>query len=128
MRYSLLICLFLVSIVSEAQEDDTIRFIQGLPEAGTDSSLYDDAGFDNPPPHFRKVTINDIPAELVNELENNELFSGWRRRIIWQDQKSGLYWIHFADDSVVRSYGFTEEGNTVSVKEKSKADMESESP
>lgn len=128
LRHSLLIFFFMVSMVATAQEDDTIRFVQGLAEAGTDSSLYDDVNFSNPPPHYVKLNANEIPGKLEAELDNDELFSNWRKGSIWRDKKTGLYWLYLTDDSVVRSYGFTEDGNNVSLKVKNRTDTEIEKP
>lgn len=113
---------------SLAQEDDTIQFIQGLPEAGTDSSLYDDVRLDDPPAHFRKVDPAGIPAELREELEQNSLFQGWRERPVWLDEKTGLYWIDLAEGGDVRSYGLDSEGQTVSVKQKTNSGKNTRSP
>jgi hypothetical protein len=127
-RGSLLICFLVLSLAVRAQEDDTIRFVQGLPEAGTDSSLYDDVNLDAPPSHFQKVKATAIPDNLKDELESNALFSGWEKRILWRDKNTGLYWIDFAEGSAVRSYGLTADGNIVSVKEKTTTSPTNDSP
>ena len=119
LRFSICLLFSLTSCVVCAQEDDTIRFNQGLPEAGTDSSLYDDVNLDKPPRHYRKIDITKIPGALKKELESDPLFSGWENRTLWLNERTGLYWIDFTEGAGVRSYGFTAEGNIVSVKETS---------
>jgi hypothetical protein len=127
-HYCLCLGFLLLSLAVCAQEDDTIQFNQGLPKAGSDSSLYDDVKLDNPPPHLRRIEASEIPAKLKDELESNRLFSGWQKQNVWLDENTGLYWIDFAGGPAVRSYGLTAEGHTVSVKERTPPEETNESP
>lgn len=128
MKFGLFLFFLVFSVVARGQDDDTIRFVQGLAEAGTDSSLYDDVNAGNPPTHYRKADMADLPSGLKKELEGNTLFSGWKDRTIWYDGKTGLYWISLVTQGSIRTYGLTRDGATVSIKETEVPDEINNSP
>jgi hypothetical protein len=116
-----LLCLiwFLFSHTMVAQNSDSIPFVQGVPMEGEDSAQavphYDQFPYDQ----VRLLKAEDLPVAVQKELNENELFSGWRSDArIEFDKNTTLYWIHFSDSGRVRSYAFNSRGAPVSIREK----------
>ena len=106
-----------------AQDDDTIRFVHGLPITGEDTAQQvpqpDVAPFDK----FVIVSPAELPSGLATELDKNDLMKNWRSDArIEFDRNTGVYWINFAAGGRLRSYGYNADGNPVSIKEKAVPD------
>jgi hypothetical protein len=120
MKYSLLcMTLILVSPSVIAQTADSIRFVQGIPMVGEDSAQAAPQGDQVPYDKLRSLRPENLPAAVQKELNENEMFSGWRSDArVEYDKNTELYWVHFSDSGKVRSYAFNSQGAPVSIREK----------
>lgn len=106
-----------LSISVFAQDDDTIQYIQGLPESGNDESEQ------IPPadPQFNKmsrVSPERVPAPLQKAFNENPKFSNWRDGDVYYDKNTRLYRLVFNREEALITYSFDSEGNLVSLNEK----------
>lgn len=121
MKY-LFLCTTLVLVASTviAQDDDSIRFVQGVPMVGEDSAQTVPQGDSAPYDNVESLAPGKLPAAVQKALNESELFSGWRSKArVEFDNNTKMYWIHFSASGKVRSYAFNSKGDPVSVREKS---------
>jgi hypothetical protein len=113
----LLVPIILVASLSPLcaqQDDDTIRYVHGLPETGEDT-----LGTSKTPPSHNlvPVSVQQVPPALHETLDSDRLFLNWRNEEILFDKNTGLYWIRFHRAGVIRSYGIARNGTVVRVEE-----------
>ncbi len=100
-----------------AQDDDTIRYEHGLPITGEDSVQVPQRTVPSTD-SLEPIAPSSAPEKLVNTLDRNSLFNGWRGQTLVHDHDSGLYWLHIRDGNTIRSYAFREDGHPMSVMER----------
>ena len=111
--------LILVSHTAMAQNADSIRFVQGVPMVGEDSAQAVPQSDQVPYNKIRLLKPENLPGDVQKELDENELFSGWRTDArVEYNRNTEIYWIHFSDSGKVRSYAFNSQGAPVSIREK----------
>jgi hypothetical protein len=108
----------LLALAAGAQDDDTIRFIHGLPETGEDTSQQipqEDLGAKD---SIVQISHEQIPHALLRTLSREPQYKGWETDGLELDNNTKVYWIHITDKNTIRSYGFRDNGQLVSVREK----------
>jgi hypothetical protein len=113
------IILFLGAASARGQDDDTIKYVHGLPVTGEDTLQQVPPDDVAPVDSIVQLSAEQIPRELFRELNENPLYKGWQNHTLQIDKNTGLYWLHIRDRETVRSYGFNRDGKPVSVREKS---------
>lgn len=117
LRFCFVACLCFLTVDSAAQDDDTIRYVEGLPITGEDT-VTSDQKKTGPSNNHVTITREQVPPGLLKTLAENTLFINWESEEILFDRNTDLYWIHFQDSAAIRSYAFAEDGAIVSVREK----------
>ena len=100
-----------------AQDDDTIEFVHGLPVTGEDTAQQIPQDEVPPADSLLQLAPRQVPRKLREAFEENTLFTGWRKHQILLDKHTGVYWLHLREGNTLRRYGFTEDGNPVSIME-----------
>lgn len=103
-------------------QDDSLRYIRGLPQHGDDTVQQVPEPDYQPRDNFVEIANEQLPPAVYKTLEEGPQYHGWQDAPLMLDKNTGLYWIHFTDDSTTRSYGFNKNGDPVSVRERTKTE------
>lgn len=107
-----------ISVTAFGQDDDTINYVHGLPETeDIRASDFPEHDF-GPKDSVVTLSVDQLPRELTETLEEQPQYKGWRKETIVLDKNTGLYWLHIKDTTTVRSYGFNANGKPVAVRER----------
>jgi hypothetical protein len=118
MRNILLVAAFLLSGATAvcAQEDST-RYIFGLPVSEDDTASQVVANDLEPKNRYTPVSANDLPEKLRNVLQKKEQYRGWQDSTIYLERNTGLYIVPIKYDEGVKLFGFSENGHPVTYNE-----------
>ena len=120
MKILITISLILAANVSmlAQQDDDTVEFVQGLPETGEEAELPPVSPDDVNEQYKVVVPKSEIPPAIAEALKDTSVFSGWDDHGLYFDRKIKLYRVEVTRDNIRRFYTLDEDGNIVSVQEK----------
>jgi hypothetical protein len=111
--------LFITLGVCVGQDDDTIQYIQGLPETGERSDRPPHSPDEIDASQLIKALPGDLPAELLKELDKDDLFHNWRDHPVFFDRKLKLYRIETHYRESKRFYILNRDGKVISIQEES---------
>lgn len=112
--------LWLVFTLPAFSQNDSTRYINGLPVTEDDTTgqfLQSDL---EPKNKVTKVHRNEIPAELLKALNTDSQYQGWQDSTVYFESNTGLYLIPIKTEDGVRVYGVDRKGNPVTFDEVSR--------
>jgi len=104
------------------QDDDTIEYVQGLPETGEESDVPPVSPDEVNTQSKVSVPRSKIPAAVLDALKDTALFDGWEKQEVFYDRKIKLYRVEVRGGETARFYMLDEDGKIVSVQEKTISD------
>lgn len=103
--------------VASAQDDDTVRYIHGLPVTGEDTLSQRDTVDQLPRDILIPVPANEIPRHLQKTLKDDQ-YEGWENSGVLLQRNTGLYVVRIAAGETTTTYLFTRKGRVVSFGER----------
>lgn len=104
-----------------AQGDSTVyRF--GLPVSDDDTARQFLQRDMEPRNELTAVPVKNLPREVLEALDSEDQFEGWRDSIVYYQENTGRYVVPVKADDGIRIYGVNKNGKAVTF------DMISESP
>lgn len=107
---TIIVCLLAGSALAQ---DDSTRYIFGLPVSEDDTARQFPANDKRPHNRLTPVDISALPKSLRNVLENEAQYKGWRDSTIYFQRNTGLYLVPIKYDEGVKVYGLSENGDPV---------------
>src|SRR5690349_13184665 len=112
--------LWLVFTLPAFSQNDSTRYINGLPVTEDDTTgLFLQSDLE-PKNKVTKVRRNEIPAELLKALNTDSQYQGWQDSTVYFESNTGLYLIPIKTEDGVRVYGVDRKGNPVTFDEVSR--------
>ena len=103
------------------QEDSTIyRF--GLPVSNDDTARQFLERDMEPRNELTEVPVNELPDEVLEALDSQDQYKGWRDSTVYYEENTGHYLVHVKREDGIRVFGLSENGEVVTF------DMVTESP
>lgn len=111
-----IVILLLCSIAGLAQDDST-RYINGLPVTGDDSLSVTPT--EDRPPYNKLIAVpmNKLPKRLRTSLEKESQYEGWQDTTIYRDKNTGLYIVPLRRSDGIRIFGLNKRGDPVTFRE-----------
>lgn len=115
----ILIPLIAAGVTYAIAQNDSIQYIQGLPMTNEDT-VQRVVG-DIPPKNVLiEIPKERIPEKLKRTLGKEELYRGWEKFPVYQDNNTKLYILSIIKGNTTRTYGFSENGKPVTYQESTK--------
>jgi hypothetical protein len=112
MRSVFLAAALLAGAASFAQNDST-RYINGLPVTEDDTARAFPQQDLEPKTHLRVVSPDKLPEKLLKTLQDEEQYLGWSDTTVYYDENIDLYLVHVKREDGVQIYGMTDKGKPV---------------
>ena len=109
-----LICVF---AAESAAQNDSTRYINGLPVTEDDTARQFVQQDREPKDKLRAVAPEALPADLLNALENEEQYAGWKDSTVYFDANTNLYFVHIKSADAVKVFGLNQNGKPVTFSE-----------
>ena len=109
--------LLFVAVETIAQEDST-RYINGLPVSEDDTARQFLENRDlTPKDRLSPVPVSQLPEKLLNELDAEEQYNGWRDTIVYFDRNTEIYHVPIRYAEGVKIFGMRKNGDPVTFRE-----------
>lgn len=100
-----------------AQEDST-RYINGLPVSEDDTARQFLQNRDlEPKDRLVIVPLDRLPEKLMDELDSEDLYQGWRDTAVYFDSNTKIYHVPVKYAEGVKIFGMRENGDPVTFRE-----------
>lgn len=109
--------LLFVAVETVAQEDST-RYINGLPVSEDDTARQFLNNRDlTPKNRLSPVPVSHLPQKLLNELDAEEQYHGWRDTTVYFDRNTEIYHVPIKYAEGVKIFGMRKNGDPVTFRE-----------
>ena len=109
--------LLLSSATAVCAQEDSTRYIFGLPVTEDDTAGQVVTNDLEPKNRYTPVPANDLPEKLRNVLQNEEQYRGWQDSTVYLERNTGLYLVPVKYDEGVKLFGFNANGHPVTYNE-----------
>lgn len=117
LRYLVAALMLFVAMDAFAQEDST-RYINGLPVSEDDTARQFLQNRDlEPKDRLVIVPLDRLPEKLVDELDSEDIYQGWRDTSVYFDSNTKIYHIPVKYADGVKIFGMRENGDPVTFRE-----------
>lgn len=105
----------ILSVASVFSQDDSTRYIFGIPVEADSVQDFPDQDF-RPENQARPVPVNALPAE-VRESLNAPQYQGWQDSTVYFQENTGLYIVPVRYEKGIRIFGLNAKGEPVTYDE-----------
>lgn len=98
-------------------QGDTIRYIQGLPVSDDDTVRQFPERDLQPANDLRPVGLPALPADVLEALDEEDQYRGWRDSIVYFQENTGLYLVPIKYKGGVKIFGVNKDGDPVTYDE-----------
>lgn len=98
-------------------QDDSTRYIFGLPVSDDDTVEQFLERDLEPKENLQAVPVSKLPSEVHEALVKEEQYRGWQDSTIYFDKNTRLFMVHVKTGASIRIYGLDENGNPVTFSE-----------
>jgi hypothetical protein len=115
--FTFLIVVLLFCARAGRAQDDSTRYINGLPVTADDSIAATPP--EDRPPFNRLIPVagSKLPRQLLAVLEKESQYEGWRDTTIYLDQNTHLYIVPLRRSDGIRIFGLNKRGDPVTFRE-----------
>lgn len=116
-RILLFATLLPLCVIAARGQDDSLRYINGLPIPEEDSAS--EVPVADQPPYNKLVAVNatTLPGGVREALDNDRHYEGWRDTIVYFDKNTGLYLVPVRRPDGIRIYGLNKNGKPATFRE-----------
>lgn len=118
--FLLIAAIIVLSSVQAFSQDDSTRYIFGLPVSDDDTARQFPQRDHLPPKKIKPVGTVALPDEVREALESDDLYTGWQDSTIYLDLNTNLYIVPIRHSDAVRIYGLNKKGERVTYDEVSR--------
>jgi hypothetical protein len=122
MKWIILLTAAIITLSSREvlSQDDSTRYIFGLPVSDDDTARQFPERDHVPPKRIKPVGVAALPPEVREALETEKQYKGWQDSTVYLDLNTGLYIVPIKHRTGIRIFGINEKGEPVTYDEVSR--------
>ena len=109
--------LLLLAVFPVFGQDDSTRYIHGLPVSDDDTVRNFPQRDRQPDNRHRALSVRELPSELRKVLDEEPQYEGWRDSTVYLEVNTDLYIVPVKYDGGIKIFGLKENGNPVTYSE-----------
>lgn len=112
--------LLLLGVIPVFGQDDSTRYIHGLPVSDDDTVRNFPQRDRQPNNRYRPLSVSELPSELRKVLDEEPQYEGWRDSTVYFEKNTDLYIVPVKYEGGIKIFGLQEDGNAMTYSDVSK--------
>lgn len=113
LKHILFVAAMSIPIFPALSQDDSTRYINGLPVTEDDTVAQFPPTDLSPKTNLLPVPADALPPALVRTLNQEKQYRGWNDTTVYFNSNTKLYLVHVKTDEGVKIFGLNERGRPV---------------